>query len=384
MPAPDDTPTLVIGGQQLAGWQQISITRGIEAVPSSFAFRVTERYPGAAQIAVTPGQSCQVWLGQTQVLTGYVDRYAASLSAKEHSVAITGRSKVQDLVDCSVTPAALPNMQANEATLLALAQRLAAPFGITVSEPDGEPSPITGGSGAIPSFAVALGETPFEVIERVARWKALLAYDDPQGNLVLAQLGTQSMASGVSQSVNVERGDATFAMDGRFSDYLPALFSSEGLYNLGQGGAAGNQFAPVKDAGVPRYRPRFVVSEQFMNWQFLAVARANWEMARRYGRSQAVTVTVDSWRDSAGTLWTPNRLCPVDLPSLKVVQARWIIAAVTYQLGLDGGTRAQLTLMPPEAFQPEPNFVTPFDWQVFLDLNAAANSVSRSGLLGHA
>ena len=325
-------------------------------------------------------------IGQDLVLTGYVDRYAASVAASGHQVTITGRSSVADLVDCSITPKALPNMQANEATLLALAQRLAAPFGVAVVEPGGEPAPITGGDGSLPAFAVALGETPYEVIERVARWKQLLVYDNPQGQLVLAQLGTQCMASGVQQGVNVQQADVTFAGDQQFSDYLPALFSSEAAYNLGQGGSGANEFASVQDGSVPRYRPRFVVSEQFMSGQFLATARAQWEMARRKGRSQAVTVTVDSWRDSAGTLWTPNMLCPVDLPALKIAGQRWLIASVTYQRGpggaSGGGTRAQLALMPPAAFQPEPSFVQPFDWQVHQDLASSTNGVGPVGPAG--
>lgn len=382
MPTPDDTLTLAVGGQDLTGWQAVAVTRGIEQMPSAFVLKATERYPGAAQIDVRPFQPCQVLIGQDLVMTGYVDRYGASLNAKRHEVTITGRSLAGDLVDCS---AAVPKMQVTEASLLQLAQHLAKPFGIEVIEPDGEPSPITGGDGSIPPFAVALGETPFELIERVARWKQLLVYDDPQGRLVLAKLGTRSMASGVAEGANVEEADVAFAGDQRFSDYLPALFTSEGLYNLGQGGAAGNRFPPVKDPGVPRYRPRFVVSEQFMDGQFLATARARWEMARRYGRSQAVTVTVDSWRDGAGTLWTPNRLCPVDLPTLKIVRASWLIGSVTYTRGLDGGTRAQLVLMPPEAFQPEPDLVQPFDMQAYRDLyGGSPDPAGPGGLLGRA
>ena len=369
---PGDALTLSIGGQKLTGWQEVSVRRGVEQVPSAFTLKVTERFPGAGQIDVQPFQRCTVAIGQDLVITGYVDRCSASLSARGHEVTVSGRSLVEDLVDCS---AILPNMQVSATSLSQLAQDLAKPFGIQVFEPDGEPEPITGGDGSIPPFAIALGETPFEIIERVARWKRLLVHDDPQGRLVLAKLGTQAMASGVAQGVNVEAAQVTFAGDQRFSVYLPALFSSEALYNLGQGGAAGNRFPPVQDAGVPRYRPRFVVSEQTMDLQELATARAKWEMARRYGRSQAATVTVDSWRDSAGTLWTPNRLCPVDLPALKVTSQRWLIASATYQLGLDGGTRAQLVLMPPEAFQPEPNLVQPFDMQVYRDLHGGTPAV---------
>ncbi|MBS7812886.1 hypothetical protein KHU32_18195 [Roseococcus sp. XZZS9] len=74
-------------------------------------------------------------------------------------------------------------------------------------------------------------------------------------------------------------------------------------------------------------------------------------------------VEVDSWRDSAGKLWEPNFKAPQDLPALKLTNKEWLIAEVPYLRGKNG-TRAHLTLMPEEAFQPEPVILAPFDWQV--------------------
>jgi prophage tail gpP-like protein len=95
----------------------------------------------------------------------------------------------------------------------------------------------------------------------------------------------------------------------------------------------------------------------------IAQRRADWERARRIGRSQMLEVEVDSWRDSAGKLWEPNFKAPLDLPGLKLTGKEWLIAEVTYMRGKDG-TRAHLTLMPEEAFQPEPVLLAPFNWQV--------------------
>jgi len=102
MPQPDDTLTLVAGGQLLTGWESASITRGIEIMPSSFEIGLTEKYPGrAADIVVKPGEPCVVLIGNDPVVTGTIDRTLPAMAPRQHTVHIHGRSKCEDLVDCS-------------------------------------------------------------------------------------------------------------------------------------------------------------------------------------------------------------------------------------------------------------------------------------------
>nr|WP_051551792.1 hypothetical protein [Acetobacter persici] len=84
----------------------------------------------------------------------------------------------------------------------------------------------------------------------------------------------------------------------------------------------------------------------------VAKQRVQWEVARRYGRSQVIDVVCDSWRDGSGKLWTPNTLVRIKRKSWQIGQI-WLIAEVEFVRGEDG-SRAQITLMPPEAFKPEP------------------------------
>ena len=51
------------------------------------------------------------------------------------------------------------------------------------------------------------------------------------------------------------------------------------------------------------------------------------------------------------------------MPVLKLAGLEWLISEVAYLKG-EAGTRAQVTLMPREAFLPEPSFLTPFDPQI--------------------
>jgi len=94
-----------------------------------------------------------------------------------------------------------------------------------------------------------------------------------------------------------------------------------------------------------------------MKW---AKRRAEWERARRYGRSRQIQATVVGWRDGAGTLWTPNTIANVSCPTLKIDKEDWLIVDVNWRRsGL--GTQTVLQLMPKEGVAPEPfHFVPPF------------------------
>ncbi|HBA7856924.1 TPA: hypothetical protein J1Z58_005052, partial [Escherichia coli] len=69
------------------------------------------------------------------------------------------------------------------------------------------------------------------------------------------------------------------------------------------------------EAASMRTRRHVTIVESTLMTTGCAQQAVNWEMNRRYGRSMALNVTVDSWRDSAGTLWQPNTFVPVSIPA---------------------------------------------------------------------
>ena len=73
----------------------------MDSIPASFDIEVTEKYPNTADVDVQAGQPCTVTIGSDLVLTGYVGPIHLTVSAQMHTVRISGRSKAEDLVDCS-------------------------------------------------------------------------------------------------------------------------------------------------------------------------------------------------------------------------------------------------------------------------------------------
>jgi prophage tail gpP-like protein len=375
-PGSTDPLTLTVGSQSLTGWQRVSVTRPLTGIPASFQIEVTEKYPNAPDIDLEPGQPCTVTIGSDLVLTGYVDRYVSSISAGQHTIRVEGRSKSEDLVDCSAlvanTSAGSPStqgMQIVNGDALSIAQRLAAPYNVTVN------SSFDGPLQQLPQFNINLGETVWQIIDRVTKYARLLVYDLPDGSIMLASVGTQSMASGFTIGANVETADVMFSMDQRFQEYEAHLTSAMALgTDAGVNSPAIGQV--VRDDDVPRFRKLYIVSEQFVLGQPIAADRALWEKNRRWGQSFNFNVTCDAWRDSAGKLWAPNMLAPINAPQLKLANKSWLIGTVNYSRD-ESGQHARLGLWPPEAFTVEPTSPDMLTTQTDVDnVNPTANTTA--------
>lgn len=339
---PDDV-SITAGGQKISSWQVVEITRSLETCPNVFRLSYTERDGIGATVSVEPGSPCVIAIGDDTVITGYADQVEAAIGADGHSLAIAGRGKCEDLVDCS---SEWPSAAIANTDVLDVAQKLAAPYGIKVAL-----GPNTKLGAPQPIFNVDLLETPFSIIEEMARWSQVLPYEDASGNLLLSAVGTVRHASGFIEGANVQEATVRAAMDERFSEYRGWGTSTQGFSDLGDGL---NLFATETDPSVKRHRLRSLSMEGNYPSLDLLQRRVAWERSRRAGRGVQVRLVADSWRDSAGQLWTPNQLAPVSLPSLHLNNVSWVIGEVTFRLDAEQGTRAELTLMPPEAYSPEP------------------------------
>jgi prophage tail gpP-like protein len=386
--ATNDAIMITADGRKISAWKSIAITRSAEMFPNSFAFTMSEEFSNdPSKILINPGKGiCQVFLGEDLVITGYVDRYTAAIRPGAHDVEITGRGLGEDLVDCSADltnpDSPIFNGQISAANALDLAQKLCKLPGISVR------SAVADLGRPIRLFQIYPGETPYELIERVGRYAGYLVYEDESGAVVLDRVGTLKMASGFAQGVNIEAASCSLSVDQRFSDYH-VIWGTVNQLSEGTGVILPNQRATATDEAMKndlkRNRPRIIVSTQIDGTPDggpeFALRMAIWEKTRRFGRSQAVQITCDSWRDSAGKLWQPNYLAPVHIPALKLVNTEWIIATVVYRKD-QSGTHADLTLMPPDAFSVQPSTLQLFDNEIGRAIAQSQDPAPPSTLTG--
>ncbi len=347
----DNDVSVTAGGQILSGWTDVRITRGIERLPSDFNLSMTEVSPLTLNaVVVREGDPAQVMIGDDLVITGYVDKMIPGFSHRSHWVRLAGRSKCADLIDCA---AEWPGGQISGANAVAIARKLASVYG-----PEQEGIPVASDVTdlpVIPQFNLMNGESAFEIIERISRYSAVLAYDLPDGSLFLSRVGADRAASGCVEGQNVESAWVEHSADGIYSNYDALLQSMDVLGDLGD---SGNLIYSETDPNCRRHRRLIIIAEAAGGGLDVVKQRVLWEAARRSGRSRIVRVVVDSWRDAAGALWAPNTLVPVQLPSLKLDGEDMLLGEVTFSLS-EAGHHAELTLMAPGAFTPQPVLLQP-------------------------
>lgn len=351
----DGSLTIKTGGIKIEGWEEIRVTRGMERCPNDFSIRMTEKFKKElSRVVIAPGSACEVWLGKDKVITGYVDRYIPSIASNRHSVQLTGRGRCQDLVDCS---AKYEGGSFRNMTLKGIAEALSKPFGIQVIASKA----LDDAQNPIPTFPLMYGETVMEIVERVARYKKVIAYENPDGNLVLTGVSSLRHKTAIVEGQNVQAATMIYNNDQRHSSYTAYLTAIDNLNEYSGHKTALSEIEPVLDEGIKRYRPLIMIVETGDAGYQVTRDRLVWERNRRRGRGQMLRVTVDSWRDGSGALWEPNKQVSVHLPTLHVGVGKdvaysvdWTISEVTYIRNAQQGTVAELTIMPPESFSPEP------------------------------
>lgn len=326
---------LKVKGGIFSGWERMEIKTGIEQIAGTFQLGITERWPGQdTPTPIMPGFDCEVLLDGATVITGYVDSSDINYDENSHTVSISGRDKTGDLVDCC---AIHKTGQWTNRTLFQIAKDICAPFDIKVINQTDEGDPL-------PPVNIQEGERAFELLDRMARMRAVLLVSDGLGNLIITRAGKQRIATDLVEGVNIKRAQGKFDWKERFSHYVV-----KGQHRAVDGESADSARGPsgtANDTVINRYRPMIVLAEDQGHIASLQ-QRAEWEKNVRIGRANRATITVQGWNHTDG-LWRPNGLVRLRSPML-YADIDLLIAQVTYKLD-SGGTTTDLELCRPEAF----------------------------------
>lgn len=346
---------------ELEGWTEVRVSRGVETAASDFEVSVSTPDPDQAQaraVPIKPAARVRILLGGEPVLDGYVDDVKQSYGPTRHRVAVSGRSRTQDLVDCSVL---LDGGELRQQSPLSIARQLAAPYSVDVRL--GQPAlnarlegglPVVPGLDPVPRFDVESGEKVADTIEKLASMRGLLVTDDVDGALVLtaAPEAPDAIQPIVSKPGNVKTGQGRFDVSERYTEYRCRGQRAGGDLDFGDVVVTpeGRAADPSLDRLIPfgRDRVRVVEADEGATPQTCR-QRAVYEAATRAGQSTALTYTVRGWRDQAGRLWRPNTLVWVDDETLRV-RAEMLVVELTYQRG-EKGSETELQLAPPQGYR---------------------------------
>lgn len=326
--------SLLVDGQRFLGWTSASISASLDSIAPTFDLTYADRwFYGGAPVRLSPGQACDLMLGNELILRGFVDEASVSESAGEVSLSVAGRSRTGDLVDCSAVHAG----EFENQTPSQIAAALCAPYGISVTSLV-EVDPL-------PFFAIEPGESVFEAIARATRLRGLYVQSTPEGDLRLHRSASMGRSGPLRRGQNILSVSRVISHAERYASIRVVAQES----GLGEDAALGAQVgATVTDPGIRRHRPLLLVADTVED---SIEARAHWERNVRVGRGSRVSVTVQGWT-SGGKLWRPGQRVLVDCDSIDVT-ADLVISGVQLSLSRSG-TTAQLELADPAALELEP------------------------------
>lgn len=340
--------SLRVDGQDFAGWKSVRISAGIERIARDFELSITRKWPGT-DIAqrVRPGMPCEVYIGSDKLVTGYIDATPIRYDGQSVSVAIKGRSKTGDLVDCcpvELVPAggwqdvdngkSGPRQRTQQAPgswhrakLEHIAAVLAKPYKVGVStEID---------TGPVLDFSINQGETVFEVFDRMMRMNHVLMTDTGAGDIVIIKPGsTGKCTTQLVLGGNVLSADAPLDFKNVYSEYVckgqRATTDDESADKSSSSASISN----TSIFGASRVRG-LVIIQSGQSDEGNCQDRVNYEQSHRYGKALETVYTVAGWRQQDGSLWLPNKMVHVR-DDLVGFDAEMLIIEVTYLLDKEG------------------------------------------------
>ncbi len=345
----EDKIVLRAGGNIYSGWTSVSVTRPLEAMSGSFDLELTYKYQNdeeryrAFMKRIKEGSPCSVDIGDNRVITGYVDDWIPSYDEKQIIISVSGRDKTEDLVDCSIE---YPSGQFVNQTLTQIATTICKPFDIDVIVKTSVGAPFE-------RVQIEQGETPHELLTRLANQRGVLLTTDGYGNLVITRASKERAGFSLILGVNVKAARGRFSWRDRFSKFtVKASGAAFGSWDSNSASSVGGFKATITDDEITRYRPMIIVNDEITTAEG-ASRRGQWERQRSISRSNSVEYTIRGWRNpNTGKLLDTNKIVPVK-DEISDIDDDMLINGVMFIEG-EGGRLAVLSVVRPEALDIPP------------------------------
>jgi prophage tail gpP-like protein len=323
---PQEKCIITLGGGQFEDWERVEVTLEFPGQFRRFSVSISEESPtpttrAAQQIA--PGMQCTVTLAGELIITGYVYERQTVMDATTHAVQITGQSVAGDTTRTSIDTDKLSGKgQFENKSMVEIAEEVLQPYGISVAQKTGDEE---GMNAKFKSEQVARGESPFHLLERLARSAAVHIGDTESGMYAFHGVGGGPSGGGGA------------LVEGENIQFMRLVVSDMTLLNqyivLGQGQADDKTWGrktaqrELREGGeASRYKPGLWMLERgFSNNNIDAELKRRllYERAWRAGVQVQGEVGVYGWLKPGGGLWQPGpkELVYVHAPSAMVEES---------------------------------------------------------------
>lgn len=316
-----------------------SFNRDIKAMGSGFEIQLID--PDQELIkAFRPSTECQIEIDGEILAKGKFG--AVSIDDKNgHVYTYPCRDRAGDLIDCSAMFSD-GGFERSNITLEAAVKDVLKPFKM--------PLTVVGDTGkAFDKLAINPGDTVFQFIDQICKYRAMFPLSDGVGGLILTSVSKMKSPGAliVGEDGNVISRSGLIDHRQRYSEIIVMGQADGGSFpDLGAEKLSASKGRAV-DPDIKDYRPLIIIAEK-EGYDLDMQARAEWEVRHRRFSGTELTYTVPGWEAAKSDLWMINSLVPVRDPQLSI--ARDMLISKVSLTRDDEGTTTQVTVAPAEAY----------------------------------
>jgi len=347
-----------VNGTPLDLWDSLEIERSIDDNAGIFNFSTSSTVPPAFSFPVKAEDFINVSIDGSSKITGFVDEVSCSQSGTIHSIDVSGRDNIQDLIDSSVPDDAKVNK--GPITLKALCEKMIKELGAEIKVADWV--------GNIPEFTTKelkgcdFGGTIMDELVNFSRSRQIYLLADGYGRLIIYRPDENVKSSTpllhrINDPLNnVLSYRVRLSHQKRFRKYtcrsqdnlIFAVLDSWKKTHPDEGEATKRE-GFVFDKGARESRYLEIEAEETMD-DAECLRRASEECNLRRSESQQYTCTVAGLTQTDGTPWDIGQFVSV-VDEFADIQGEMMIKAVKYNVNKKSGSTTNITLAPPDAYQ---------------------------------
>lgn len=256
-----------------------------------------------------------------------------------HVYRYSGRDRAGDLIDCSAVFSD-GGFERSNITLEAAIKDVLKPFNIplTIATDTGK---------AFTKLSITPGDTVFNFIDQICKYRAVFPLSDGVGGLIIASVSDIRSGGQLVVGENVKSRTGGVNNADRFSIITVKGQADASEFGDAEAETLSGSEGKAYDPDVKRYRPLILQAEKD-GFNLDMQARAEWEVRHRRFKGVELTYSVAGCEAAEGEYWKVNTLVPVKDAELGVARDM-LISGLTISRD-EQGTMSQVTVAPAEAY----------------------------------
>lgn len=338
--------TVEVDGAQYDNLLSVELGMSLSAIARDFNLTVAQ--PDGTALPFRGGEEIKIFIDGELRLDGSIFTVSPSYSKDQHTITMTGRSRVADLVDSTLLPVSITG----DISLQKAIEQVIEQLGIDIKVINNI-SGLADFSSAEDKISAEPGDGAFQFIDQLARKRQALLTSDASGNIVITRNGTEQnpvtlLNPGTGTGGNIIRASISYDLNKRFNKYV-VMSQGNGSTGISLTPASFvNQQGEQVDQSIRSGRQNVIQAEKSSS-NDQSLERAIWQANIAKVRSRKYSVVVQGTRPLGGDIWEINKLQQV-IDEQSGINEVMLIDAVRFTQSKNAGTLTQLGLVDKNAY----------------------------------